>query len=81
LDNDTILEQFKEIEDRIESLISRCSLLETTNSELTATVEKLEATLKEKEAVVNQDGEIKTLIRSRIDNLLERLDGITEVEE
>jgi prefoldin subunit 5 len=79
LDNDTILKQFKEIEDRIESLISRCSLLETTNSELTATVENLEATLKDKEAMVNQDGEIKTLIRSRIDNLLERLDGITEV--
>lgn len=79
MDNDTILKQFKEIEDRIESLISRCSLLESTNSELTATVENLETRLKEKEALVNQDGEIKTLIRSRIDNLLERLDGITEV--
>ena len=81
MDNDTILKQFKEIEDRIESLILRCSSLETTNSELTATVESLEARLKDKESQANQDGEIKTLIRSRIDNLLERLDGITEVEE
>ena len=81
MDNDTILKQFNEIEDRVESLISRCNTLETTNSELTATVVNLEATLKDKEAVVNQDSEIRTLIRSKIDNLLERLDGITEVEK
>ena len=81
MDNDTILKQFNEIENRVESLISRCSSLETANSELTAAVEKLEATLKDKEAVENQDGEVRTLIRSKIDSLLERLDGITEVEK
>jgi BMFP domain-containing protein YqiC len=61
--------------------MSRCSSLEKANSALTATVENLETKLKDKEAVENQEGEIKTLIRSRIDNLLERLDGITEVEK
>jgi len=81
LDNDTILKQFNEIEDRVESLISRCSSLETANTELTTVVENLEATLKGKEAVENRDGEVRTLIRSKIDSLLERLDGITEVEK
>lgn len=81
MDNDTILKQFNEIENRVESLISRCSSLEAANSELTASVNNLEATLKDKEAVENQDGEIRTLIRSKIDSLLERLDGITEVEK
>ena len=81
MDNDTILEQFNEIENRVESLISRCSSLERANSELTTAVENLEATLKDKEAVENQDGEVRTLIRSKIDSLLERLDGITEVEK
>ena len=81
MDNDTILKQFNEIENRVESLISRCSSLEATNLELTAAVENLEAKLKEKEAVENQDGEVRTLIRSKIDSLLERLDGITEVEK
>ena len=81
MDNDTILKQFNEIENRVESLISRCSSLETANSELTASVNNLEATLKDKEAVENQDGEVRTLIRSKIDSLLERLDGITEVEK
>ncbi len=81
MDNDTILKQFNEIEARVESLISRCSSLETANSELTAAVEGLEAALKDKEAAQHQDTEIRTLIRSKIDNLLERLDGITEVEK
>jgi predicted RNase H-like nuclease (RuvC/YqgF family) len=81
LDNDTILKQFNEIENRVESLISRCSSLQTANSDLTATVENLEIKLKDKETVENQESEIRTLIRSKIDNLLERLDGITEVEK
>ena len=81
MDNDTILKQFNEIENRVESLISRCSSLVTANSALTATVENLEIKLREKEAAENQDSEIRTLIRSKIDNLLERLDGITEVEK
>ena len=81
MDNDTILKQFNEIETRVESLISRCGSLARTNSELTAMVANLETKLKDKEAAENQEGEIKTLIRSRIDNLLERLDGITEVEK
>ena len=81
MNNDTILEQFNEIENRVESLMSRCSSLEKANSALTATVENLETKLKDKEMAQNQDSEIKTLIRSRIDNLLERLDGITEVEK
>lgn len=81
MDNDTILKQFNEIENRVESLMSRCGSLERTNSELTAMVANLETKLKDKEAAENQEGEIKTLIRSRIDNLLERLDGITEVEK
>ena len=81
MDNDTILKQFNEIENRVESLISRCSSLGTANSELVAKVENLESKLREKEAAENQDSEIRTLIRSKIDNLLERLDGITEVEK
>jgi len=81
LNNDTILEQFNEIENRVESLMSRCSSLERANSALTATVENLETKLKDKEMAQNQESEIRTLIRSRIDNLLERLDGITEVEK
>ncbi|MDX2446470.1 MAG: DUF904 domain-containing protein, partial [Desulfobacterales bacterium] len=75
MENDTILKQFSEIEDRVESLISRCSSLETTNLELAETVENLEYKLKGRETAESQDNEVKSLIRSKIDNLLERLDG------
>ena len=81
MENDTILKQFSEIEDRVESLISRCSSLETTNLELAETVENLEYKLKGRETAESQANEVKSLIRSKIDNLLERLDGITEVEK
>jgi len=80
LDTDTILSQFEEIENRIETLISRCKSLEATNLELTATIENLESALREKEAGENQAHEVKALVRSKIDKLLERLDGITESE-
>ena len=78
MDKDTLLGQFNEIENRVESLITRCNSLQKTNSELTATIDNLEAALKKKEADESQDGEVKALIRTKIDNLLERLDGITE---
>ena len=78
MDKETLLNQFNDIENRVESLITRCSSLQNTNSELTAKVDKLEEALRQKEAHEDQDSEVKALIRTKIDNLLERLDGITE---
>jgi len=78
LDKETLLKQFNDIENRVESLITRCNSLQSTNSELTAKVADLEEALRQKEAHEDQDSEVKALIRNKIDNLLERLDGITE---
>ena len=78
MDKETLLKQFNEIENRIESLITRCNSLQNTNLELSAKIENLEEALGQKEAHENQDSEVKALIRTKIDNLLERLDGITE---
>ena len=78
MDKETLLKQFNDIENRVESLITRCNSLQSTNSELTAKVENLEEALRKKEAHEDQDSEVKALIRNKIDNLLERLDGITE---
>ena len=80
MDKETLLNQFNDIENRVESLITRCSSLQNTNSELSAKVEKLEEALQQKEAHEDQDSEVKALIRTKIDNLLERLDGITEAD-
>jgi len=78
LDKETLLKQFNDIENRVESLITRCNSLHKTNLELTAKIENMEEALRQKEAHENQDSEVKALIRTKIDNLLERLDGITE---
>ncbi len=78
MDKDTLITQFNNIENRIESLITRCNSLQNVNLELTAKVEKMEEALKQKEAHEDQDSEVKALIRTKIDNLLERLDGVTE---
>jgi regulator of replication initiation timing len=78
LDNDTILKQFDEIEKRVERLIGACQTLKAANEELTGKMGRLEAELLEKSQAEDQNTEIKALIRTKIDNLMERLEGVTE---
>jgi len=78
LDNDTILKQFDEIEKRVERLIGACQTLEAANEALNEKVGRLEAELLEKNQQEGQNTEIKALIRTKIDNLMERLEGVTE---
>jgi len=78
LDNDTILKQFDEIEKRVERLIGAYQTLEAANEALNEKVGRLEAELLEKNQQEGQNTEIKALIRTKIDNLMERLEGVTE---
>jgi len=78
LENDTILKQFDEIEKRVERLIGACQTLEAANEALNEKVGRLEAELLEKNQQEGQNTEIKALIRTKIDNLMERLEGVTE---
>ena len=78
MDNDTILKQFDEIEKRVERLIGACQTLKAANEELTGKMGRLEAELLEKSQAEDQNTEIKALIRTKIDNLMERLEGVTE---
>jgi len=78
LDNDTILKQFEEIEKRVERLIGACQTLKAANTELNEKVGRLEAELLEKNQEEGKNTEIKALIRTKIDNLMERLEGVAE---
>jgi FtsZ-binding cell division protein ZapB len=80
LDNETILEQFGKIETKIESLIKTNQLLEKSNLELKEKTEKLETELQQKNELEGRNDEVRNLIRAKIDSLVERLDGVTEVE-
>ena len=74
MDNELILLQFEEIEQKVEELISRCKSLKTTNTDLNTRIEYLEKELQEKTAIENNHIEERDLVRSKIDALLNRLE-------
>jgi len=73
-----VMHQFDQIEEKIGNLIERCNLLEKLNFELSSKVNSLEAELTEKVEIENKHSEQKALIRSKIDNLLLKLDNFNE---
>ena len=81
MDNKIILQQFEEIDQRVERLIGLCRSLEATNSELHGKVEELEKELQVKINEEDRYAEEKSLIRSKVDSLLTRLEDVAEVME
>lgn len=79
MDQESVLRQFSELENKIEHLIDNCKRLETANAELDQTNQDLSKQLQEKIASERQHDELKNLIRSKIDSLMGRLDEFTEV--
>ena len=78
LDTDEVMLQFDELEQKVETLIERCRLLEATHSELQIKIEGLESELQKKDETVNHYTQQKAHIRSKIDKLLARLNGTPE---
>jgi len=77
LESDALFRQFSEIEDKVEKLLGLCRSQQATISELQQTVKKLEEELHLKSESVQRQVEEKALIRSRIDNLLAKLEDLT----
>ena len=75
-----MLKQFDEIEQKVGKLIDVCKSLEATNLELKNTLERLEEELQGKVEAEKNYQEERALIRSKIDNLLGRLENITETQ-
>ena len=80
MDTETILKQFGDIEQKIETLLKNNKSLVAANVELKDKITQLEAELQAKTESENRNDEVKTLISTRIDSLMKRLDGITEAE-
>ena len=78
MDNNNVMRQFDQIEEKVGNLIERCNLLEKLNFELSVKVKSLEAELTEKVETENKHSEQKALIRSKIDNILSKLDNFNE---
>lgn len=78
MDNGLILRQFDEIEDKLEKVVAACRSYEAVNIELKKRIAELEEELQGKiESEKNYLAE-KDFIRLKIDNLLGRLNVITD---
>ena len=80
MDHEKVLRQFDEIEQKVGKLIDVCKSLEATNLEFKTKSERLEEELQGKVEAENDYQEEKALIRSKVDSLLARLEGLTETE-
>jgi protein-arginine kinase activator protein McsA len=78
LDHEKVLRQFDEIEQKVGKLIDVCKSLEATNLEFKNKIERLEEELQGKVEAENNYQEERALIRSKVDSLLARLEGLTE---
>ena len=68
--------QFKKLEDKIEELIQACRDFQQTESVLKTKIHDLEGALKAKADAEQEYAEEKSMVRSKIDNLLSRLDQV-----
>jgi len=75
-----LLQQFEEIERKVERLIAICSSLEVKNIQLRNTISSLEAELRLKAEALENYSEERTMIRSKIDTLLVKLENIAEMD-
>ncbi len=78
MDNNLILRQFEEIEEKVVRLIDVCKSHESTNAELRKTIERLEQELQTRVEAEKSYSEERDLVRSRVDGLLVRLNNIIE---
>ena len=78
MDNEFILNQFEEIEKKVERLIEVCKSHEATNLELANKIKSLEEELQGKVEAEKKSAQEKALIRSKVDSLLIRLEEVTE---
>jgi peptidoglycan hydrolase CwlO-like protein len=78
VDNDFVLKQFGEIEQKVERLIENCNAQVAANSELKNKLIRLEEEIQGKVEAEKNYAEEKALIRSKIDGLLARLDDISD---
>ncbi|MFO7930257.1 MAG: cell division protein ZapB [Thermodesulfobacteriota bacterium] len=78
MDTDEVMLQIDNLVEKVDGLIKRCQTLERENADLTDRVNQLESELEQKIQAENNFSRQKDQIRSKIDNLIARLDSVAE---
>ena len=76
MNDELVFRQFEEIEQKLERLIEICKAHEATNLELKLKIKNLEEEIQGKVEAERSYAEEKALIRSKVDGLLTRIDGM-----
>ena len=79
METDSALDQFELVERKIGRLIEICQALEGERKELTNKINRLEEELQGKVEAENKRKEERDLIRSKVDNLLVKLENFSEL--
>jgi len=80
VDDQGLIYQFETIEKRLDALIQICKNKDNQNKELILRIEKLEEELRTKVEAEQRYVKEKALVRSRVDQLLMRLEEIAKVD-
>lgn len=80
MDDRSLINQFETIETRLDDLIQICKDKDNFNKELNLRIEKLEEELRAKVEAERRYAEEKAQVRSRVDQLLKRLEEIAKAE-
>lgn len=78
METDEVMHQLDTLQEKVERLIEQCQALQRNNTDLHAKVQQLESELDQKTEAENQFLRQKTQIRSRIDDLLDKLNNAAE---
>ena len=77
VNTDIFFGQLDEIETKVQRLIDACKSLQADNSELQQKIKHLEEDLHAKDEALKRQAEEKASVRSRIDQLLAKLEDVT----
>lgn len=77
-DIEAILQQFELIEQKVEQVVQARQKLQQENQDLNNRIGQLENLIQEKNDAEKKHEELTALVRKKIDNLIGRLEGITE---
>lgn len=78
MDNEILDNKFADIDEKVDFLIELCQTFQLENIELKINVERLEAELNKKNEAEELNAEQQSVIRSKIDGLLEKLNNFSD---